>query len=71
MSSINYIAIREITLLQEGNTPLHIACENGDTKTAQLLIKKGADLHKCNRVCYFRAETLYVLYVNPRLSVIK
>ncbi len=48
-----YIAIREITLLQEGNTPLHIACENGDTKTAQLLIKKGADLHQRNRVCYF------------------
>ena len=34
--------------LQEGNTPLHVACAAQHTSTALLLISQGADLCKAN-----------------------
>ena len=43
----------KLTLLQEGNTPLHVACENGHTETAQMLIDRRADVNRHARgVCY-------------------
>ncbi len=32
-------------------TPLHAACEKGHTETAQMLIDRGANVNKENRVC--------------------
>ena len=32
-------------LFQDGRSPLKAACDGGHTKTAQLLIDKGADVH--------------------------
>ena len=37
-------------IFQWGSTPLIVACERGDTKTTQLLVEKGADLNKQDRV---------------------
>ena len=39
-------------LLQISITPLHVACENGHTETAQMLIDRGADVNKEDSVCY-------------------
>ena len=39
-------------MLQYGDTPLHAACENGHTGTAQMLIDRGADMNRENGVCY-------------------
>ena len=39
-------------ILQERRTPLIAACEGGHSKTAQLLIEKGADLNKQDEVCH-------------------
>ena len=33
-------------IFQSGRTPLLAACEGGDSKTAQLLVEKGADLNE-------------------------
>ena len=39
--------------LQIKKTPLHIACKNGHTGTAQMLIDRGADVNQqCGVVCY-------------------
>ena len=38
--------------MQEGNTPLLLACENGLSDVAQLLIKKGASMDVTNEVSY-------------------
>ena len=37
-------------ILQIGRTPLIAACKGGHSKTAQLLIEKGADLNKQDKV---------------------
>ncbi len=51
--------------MQKGNTPLHVVCEKGHTETAQLLIDRGADLHKCNKVHVYT----YVTKINgPMLT---
>ena len=44
----------KLTLLQKRDTPLHVACENGHTETAQMLIDRGADVnrHAWAGVCY-------------------
>ena len=31
--------------VQDGNTPLHIACRKGHNETAVALLDKGADIH--------------------------
>jgi ankyrin repeat protein len=36
--------------LQNGNTPLHVACQANETQTVELLISKGADLNALNMV---------------------
>lgn len=33
---------------REGNTPLHLACEDGETTTAIFLVNNGADLGRTN-----------------------
>ena len=35
---------------QDGDTPLHIAAENGHTEIASLLIGSGADIHSKDKV---------------------
>ncbi len=42
----------KLTLLQTEDTPLHLACKNGHTKTAQMLVDRGADVNREDRVCY-------------------
>ena len=37
-------------LYQDGRSPLIAACEGGHAETAQLLIKKGADVRKADKV---------------------
>ena len=40
-------------LLQDGKSPLVVACEKGHAKISQLLIDKGADVNRWNvRVCH-------------------
>ena len=38
--------------MQEGYTPLLLACENGLNEVAQLLINKGASVDVTNKVSY-------------------
>lgn len=38
-------------LLQNGNTPLHLACQNNEVETVEILINKGVDLNCLNLVC--------------------
>lgn len=42
---------RMIYLLQNGNTPLHLACQNNEVETVEILINKGVDLNCLNSVC--------------------
>ena len=35
----------------EGNTPLHMACEEDRTEVAQILVENEADLTLLNKVC--------------------
>lgn len=42
--------------LQHGNTPLHLACQNNEVETVEILINKGVDLNCLNSVC----TTLFV-----------
>ena len=39
--------------MQTGRTPLLLACENGLSDVAQLLINKGASFDVTNRVSYY------------------
>ena len=43
---IMIIEIKERNLIENNNTPLHIALEKGLDKTGELLISKGADINK-------------------------
>lgn len=36
--------------LQHGNTPLHLACQNNEVETVEILINKGVDLNCLNSV---------------------
>lgn len=36
--------------LQNGSTPLHLACQANETDTVELLIAKGADFNCLNNV---------------------
>ena len=36
--------------VQYGDTPLHLAAKNGNTATAELLVKSGADVNSKNNV---------------------
>lgn len=36
--------------LQNGNTPLHLACQNNEVDTVEILINKGVDLNCLNLV---------------------
>ena len=48
-----YILILILTCyIQEGNTPLLLACGNGLSDVAQLLINKGASMDVKNNVSY-------------------
>lgn len=42
-------------------TPLYVACENSHTEIAQLLIDKGADVNRRNKV--YAATSLVVQFV--------
>ena len=50
-------------LLQISITPLHVACENGHTETAQMLIDRGADVKKEDSVCYI-VEPVVVVWLH-------
>ena len=41
-----------ICYMQEGNTPLLLACGNGLSNVAQLLINKGASIDVTDKVSY-------------------
>ena len=44
------ICILSMFIFQSGRTPLIAACKGGHSATAQLLLEKGADLDKQDRV---------------------
>jgi ankyrin repeat protein len=37
-------------MFQNGNTPLHVACQANETESVELLMSKGADLNVLNVV---------------------
>lgn len=47
-------------LLQNGNTPLHLACQNNEVETVEILINKGVDLNCLNLVC--KKRELHLVY---------
>ena len=47
---------------QRGNTPLHIAAENGCTEIASLLIGNGADTNSKNKVSILVYICNYMIY---------
>ena len=49
-AKLNTLYMLLMFILQSGRTPLKAACEGGHSVTAQLLIEKGADLDKQDRV---------------------
>ncbi len=49
--------------IQRG-TPLHVACENGHTETAQLLIDRGADV---NQVCVIEQSYRMIVLVHDTI----
>lgn len=54
--------------MQYGNTPLHLACQNNEVETVEILINKGVDLNCLNSVrttVFFKEETCYYLFLNP------
>lgn len=46
-----------IIYLQNGNTPLHLACQNNEVDTVEILINKGVDLNCLNLV-----SKIYILF---------
>ncbi len=44
-------------LVQMKETPLHVACKNGRTRTALMLIDRGADVNQQHgEVCYVQSS---------------
>ena len=48
------LGYHKLTLLQTNDTLLQLACKNGHTETAQMLIDRGADVnqHTWVGICY-------------------
>nr|XP_012142855.1 PREDICTED: ankyrin repeat and death domain-containing protein 1A-like isoform X1 [Megachile rotundata] len=49
--------------LQYGNTPLHLACQNNEVETVEILINKGVDLNCLNSVRTI--DTLSRIFIHP------
>ena len=63
-----FVKILHITL-QKGNTPLHIAAENGHEKIVHLLITRGASINQPDMVRY-KLHALYHLGILlPRIKL--
>ena len=50
---------------QTGRTPLSLACENGLSDVAQLLINKGANMDVTDKVSYYNKKLIqHVTYLH-------
>ena len=62
-SVLNVAKIEQVFSIQRG-TPLHVACKNGHTETAQLLIDRGADV---NQVCVIEQSCRMIVLVHDTM----
>jgi ankyrin repeat protein len=60
---VYYISDLLLLLRQHGNTPLHMASQRGITETAEMLIKRGANIYIKNKVSA-------ISYCNPRRCIL-
>lgn len=52
----------------DGNTLLHRACDEGDTRMAMLLVKNGANVLKCNR---YGDAPIHIACKHGRIDLLK
>jgi len=51
--------------LQNGNTSLHLACQNNEVDTVEILINKGVDLNRLNLV-----RKIYAMHIYAYIKII-
>ncbi len=55
--------------VQEGDSPLHVACLNGHTDAVSLLLESGADLQATTEVSCWQCSTVRDTLLPPQFMV--